>query len=218
MVAIRHYAIIRAAAAHLADAANGTVDALVEGRVEQEPAFTDRMLGRIETAMEGYVTKGVRWTAKTLTDRGGSSQEREFGADFAGVLNIDLEDFKVSKGFLAQAKLVEPRVFVPARELERMVIQCERMLEHTPAAFLFLYSAQGISVVPAISVVSATFLNPHELYPRSMSRFYEEHFECFIGDRTIAEPTPEMLDTLRERLRTRTLSYLAARPAGELLQ
>jgi hypothetical protein len=81
MFAIRHYAIIRDAATHIADAANGTVEALVEGRVEQEPAFTDRMLGRIETAMEGYVTKGVRWTAKTLTDRGRNSQEREFGAD-----------------------------------------------------------------------------------------------------------------------------------------
>jgi hypothetical protein len=210
MVAIRHYAIIRDAATHIAEAANGAVDAFVEGRVEQEPAFTDRMLGRIETAMEGYVTKGVRWTAKTLTDRGRNSQEREFGADFAGVLNIDLEDFKVSKGFLAQAKMVEPRVWVPAFEIQRMVAQCEQMLNHTPDAFLFLYSAQGISVVPAVSVVGGHFSNPHDLYSRSLSRFYEEHFECFIGDREISSPDAGMLDALRERIRVRTLSYLAA--------
>ena len=45
MVAIRHYAAIRDAAAQVARSANGTVDALVERRIEQEPAFTDRMLG-----------------------------------------------------------------------------------------------------------------------------------------------------------------------------
>ena len=93
MVAIRHYAAIRDAAAQVARSANGTVDALVERRIEQEPAFTDRMLGRIESAMDGYTSKGIRWSAKTLTDRGRNSQESEFGADFAGVLNIDLPDF-----------------------------------------------------------------------------------------------------------------------------
>jgi len=210
MVAIRHYAIIREAATHIAEAAGGTVEVLVDGRVEQEPAFTDRMLGRIEGAMEGFVRKGVRWSAKTLTDRGRGSQEREFGADFAGVLNIDLEDYKVRKGFLAQAKIIEPDVRVAPADIERMVVQCEQMLRHTPDSFLFLYSMQGISVVPAVSVLGSPFSNPHDLYARSLSRFYEEHFECFIGDRDISSPDPQMLDGLRERLRVRTLSYLSA--------
>src|SRR5262249_317054 len=160
-------AIIREAAAHIADAAGGTVEALVDGRVEHEPAFTDRMLGRIEGAMEGYVRKGVRWSAKTLTDRGRGWQGREFSPHFPGVLNIDLEDYKVSKGFLAQAKSVEPRVSLPAAEIQRMVVQCEQMLRHTPDSFLFLYSMQGIFVVPAVSVVGGRFSNPHDLYARS---------------------------------------------------
>jgi hypothetical protein len=126
------------------------------------------------------------------------------------VLNIDLEDFRVSKGFLPQAKTIEPRVWVPAAETQRMVVQCEQMLRHTPDSFLFLYSMRGISVVPAVSVVGGRFSNPNELYARSLSRFYEEHFECFIGDREISSPSPKMLDALRERLRVRTLSYLAA--------
>jgi len=211
MVAIRHYAAVRDAAAHIANAANGTVDALVEGRIEQEPAFTDRMLGRIESAMDGYVAKGIRWSAKTLTDRGRNSQEREFGADFAGVLSMGLPDFEVNKGFLAQAKMIEPEDRVARNEINRMVAQCEQMLRYTPDAFLFLYSLEGISIVPAISVVSAHFLNPHELYARSISRFYEEHFECFIGDRAISTPDRAMLDALRERFRARTLLSLSAR-------
>jgi len=218
MVAKRQFAIIRAAAAHLANAGNRAVRALADGRVEQEPAFTDRMLGHIEEAMNGYTTKGVRWTAKTLTDRGRNSQEGKFGADFAGVLDIDLEDFKVKKGFLAQGKRVEPHDPVPISEIRRMVAQCDQMLQYTPDAFLFLYSIHGASVVPAVAIVSGHFSNPHDLYARSLSRFYEEHFECFIGDRTISAPDPKMLGTLRERLRARTLAYLGARQVEQVIQ
>jgi hypothetical protein len=125
-------------------------------------------------------------------------------------LNIDLEDFKVSKGFLAQAKKVEPEDYVRPSVLQDMASQCEMMLRHTPDAFLFLYSIQGVSVVPAVSVLGGTFDNPHELYARSLTRFYEEHFECFIGDREISAPDPKMLETLRERYRARTVSYLGA--------
>ena len=99
-----------------------------------------------------------------------------------------------------------------------MVAQCDQMLQYTPDAFLFLYSIQGVSVIPAISVVSGHFSNPHELYSRSLSRFYEEHFECFIGDRAISAPDPEMLEGLRERLRTRKLLHLAAQRVGQVLQ
>jgi len=210
MVALRHYAIIRDAAAHVATAASGTVDSLADKRIEQEPAFTDRMLGRIESVMDGYAAKGIRWSAKTLTDRGANSQEREFGADFASVISINLPDYSANKGFLAQAKMVEADAWVSRGEIARMVSQCDLMLQYTPDAFLFLYALEGISVVPAISVVSSHFNNPHELYARSISRFYEEHFECFIGDRTISTPDPDMLDNLRERFRARALLYLSA--------
>jgi len=176
---IRQHAIIRQAANHLARAAHETVSALTEGRIEQEPAFTDRMLGRIEEAMADYRSKGVHWSAKTLTDRGPGSQEREFGPDFAGVLDIQLPAFKVRKGFLAQAKIVEPFEVMDRDDVGRMLAQCRRMLDHTSDSFLFVYSRIGIKVVPAISVVSASSSNPHDLYARSLSRFYEEHFECF---------------------------------------
>lgn len=71
---IREYAVIRESASRIAEAANRTRDSLGDGTVEQEPAFTDRMLGRIAEAMQGFEVKGVRWTAKTLTDRGPGAQ------------------------------------------------------------------------------------------------------------------------------------------------
>ncbi len=215
MVAKLESTTIRAAAAHLAKAANRTVRSLAKGSVEHEPAFTDRMLGRIDQAMDGYVAKGIRWEAKTLT---ATAQEPEFGADFAGVLNLDLNDFKVSKGFLAQAKRIEPAGYMSPSTLKDMVSQCETMLRYTPEAFLFLYSIRGISVVPAASVVNETFSNPHELDARSLSQFYEEHFECGIGDRAISSPDPNMLDTLRARYHARKLSYLGVRSVEQRIQ
>ena len=207
---IRDYHVIRESAKRIADAANRTTSSLVDGRVEQEPAFTDRMLGRIEEAMREFEVHGVRWTAKTLTDRAPGAQEKTYGADFLGVLQISLEDYAVSKGFLAQAKLIEPEDSMSRRDFDRMEQQCRDMLELSPDSFVFLYSLSDIRVVPALSVISAGYRNPHELYSRSIARFYEEHFECFIGDQQIHAPRIEVLKELRERMNARSALYLGA--------
>lgn len=183
---IRNYSIIRESATAIADAAENTIRDYQDDRVEQEPAFTDRMLGRIAQQMDGFVVKGVTWHAKTLTDRGRNAQENRYGADFMGVLELDLPDYKINKGFLAQAKLLEPDGAISSRDFNRMVSQCKDMLKLTPDAYVFLYSSQEINVVPANSIVSLTSrCNPHELYHRRIRSFFEQHFECFIGDRRL---------------------------------
>ncbi|UYN95209.1 MAG: hypothetical protein KIT25_24900 [Enhydrobacter sp.] len=184
--------------------------AIQDRRTEQEPAITDRMLGYIEAAMHGFEARGVKWVAKTLTDRGRGSQESRYGADFAGVLSISLPGYKVNKGFLAQAKMIEPSERLPPGEFGRLQRQCEGMLSSSPDSFVFLYSRSGITIVPALAVLSTISRNPHDLYSRSLSRFYEEHFECFIGDRRLQAPTPEALETLRADYQARKLLYLAA--------
>jgi hypothetical protein len=211
----RYYRIIRDSAAHLSEAANKTVESLVDKRIEQEPAFTDRMLGRIEQSMTEFEVKGVMWTAKTLTDRGRGTQEIIYGADFIGVLDIHLPDYKVKKGFLAQSKLIEPEDYQSPSEFTRMQEQCEKMLSITPDSFLFLYSIHGITIVPAISVVSATWCNPHELYSRSIARFYEEHFQSFIGDRRLKSPSIDVLEEIRKEYKARAAIGLSAK--GEYL-
>ncbi len=155
--------------------------------------MTDRMLGAIEHSLAGFETNGIRWTAKTLTDHGRGSQESRYGADFMGVLNIKLPEFEVSKGFLAQAKLVRNGGI---DDLQKLRQQCEGMLALSTDSFVFLYSSDGVRVVPAVSGVAAKG-NPLELYTRSSQRFFEEHLQCFIGDRAIHSPTPENLEELR---------------------
>ena len=194
--------------------ADSAVEDHNRGLVEQEPQLTDRWLGRIAESLQGYRVKGVTWTAKTLTDRGSGAQERQYGPDFIGVLDIDLPEYKVKKGFLAQAKLLK-NGYLNTSEFNRMRHQCEQMLALSPDSFVFLYSRDGIRVVPAIAVVSAAapevVFEPDALYSRKISRFYEEHLECFIGDRSINEPSVEMLS----RLHSRSLLHFAARQSEE---
>lgn len=202
-----HYRAVREAGRLIGGAADRAVEALRQGRVEQEPAMTDRLLGGIEESLQGRTAHGITWSAKTLTDRGRGAQERRFGADFMGVLNIDLPDYRVAKGFLAQAKLVRTDRSIDRAELDR---QCERMLDLSPASFVFLYSDSGIAVVPAIAVVASS-IDPRELYARSIGRFFEEHLECFIGDKAISEAAPSTLESLRERYDARQLISLRGR-------
>ena len=74
MLIYRH--VVREVASLIAGAVGRSIESLQEGSIEQEPQMTDRMLGRIEECLHGYVAKGVRWTAKTLTDRGRGAHTR----------------------------------------------------------------------------------------------------------------------------------------------
>jgi hypothetical protein len=223
----RRHAIIQESARRVAEAANGTLQGLRDGRIAHEPEFTNRMLGRIELAMEGYQVKNVQWTAMTLTSLVPNSQEHRYGADFLGVFNADLPDYKATKGFLAQAKRIEPSDRISASDCQRMKEQCLRMLAISPtASYLFLYARAAISVVPARAVVHAvgTF-NPHELYGRSITTFFEEHFECFFGDPVLdaahvdalknAEQKQHILVGLTDQFLAERLLYLGIAPIGQ---
>ncbi len=168
--------------------------------------MTDRMLGAIEQSLADYRTLGIRWSAKTLTDRGPRSQESIYGADFIGVLNIAIPEFNVSKGFLAQAKLVRA---YSAGDERKLIKQCEKMLSLSPASFVFLYGPDGVRVVPALSAV-ASGGQVLQIYSRSAQRFFEEHLQCFMGDRNIQSATPTGLNAMCEEFRSRAAILIQA--------
>ncbi|MDD4607497.1 MAG: hypothetical protein PHS07_04210 [Patescibacteria group bacterium] len=172
--------------------------------VEQEPQITDRFLAICQHSINKSKIGGIHWSAKTFTDRGCNSQEKRFGADFLCSFSLTIPNFSVSKGFLAQAKRVEPSASFTTKDYDDMKKQCEKMLSLSPASFIFLYSEQaGVTVIPAISVVSARTCNPHELTSMGVSSFFANHFECFIGDRGIAIP-PSGVESLLEELNVRS--------------
>lgn len=100
----RHYNALRSAAATIADIGDSVVADLVDGKIRQEPDATSQLVGAIKHEFWRREVHGINWEATVFTDRGPKAEEKRFGADFGGVLNIDLPDYKVKKGFLAQAK------------------------------------------------------------------------------------------------------------------
>jgi|688.fasta_scaffold368738_2 hypothetical protein len=183
-----------------------TLEALRDGRVEQEPALTDRLLARMENVLDGKRLAGVRWTVKTLTDRGLGSQESVFGADFMAALELSVGEHHVRKGFLVQSKLVEPSQNFSKAEFDRLKDQCKKMLDFSPASFVFLYSKESdIVVVSAKDILKSPNCNPHKLTSQSMVTFYRKHFECSIGDRGIHRANPQGLEELRQRYKAQRL-------------
>ena len=165
-------------------------EALTDGRIEQEPAMTDRMLGGIEQALQNVRIGGITWRAKTLTDRGRHAQEARIGADFLGVLDVEVPGYFVQKGFLAQAKMVGHRGIGNKPNLIR---QCKAMLNLSPASFVFLYTKRGVKVAPAIALVAASG-ELSAVHLEDPERFFRNHLLCMFGDRAISSPTPAGLD------------------------
>jgi hypothetical protein len=176
------HAAIRKAAEQASLGASAALDAFESGRVTQEPELVRHTLTEIEHAVNDLYVHGTHWHAGTFSSLGRGSRERRFGADFVGLFEVQLPDYNVKKGFLAQAKLLSGNL--GKRERERLRGQCEKMLAHTPDAFVWLFGKDEIRIVPAITVIAGDN-EPVELYSRGIERFFEEHFACFIGDGAI---------------------------------
>ncbi|MXY42440.1 MAG: hypothetical protein F4160_13185 [Rhodospirillaceae bacterium] len=228
---IRHLHSVRGVAQEISDAADGALEAYRNGRVEEEPQITDRIIGAIENRVgpdsrlagdsnprsalphEPVLVAGagigqtrdrypgrIVWNARSLrTSSGRSAEEKRHGADLMGVLDIDIPDYQIKKGFLAQAKRAEPGRIISNREWGRLHDQCEIMLSRTPDSFVWIYSKEkGIRIFSAISVVNLDSRYIFDLYDRSVSSFFEYHLECFIGDHRLNSTKIETLDALAE--------------------
>ena len=191
---------VRKIAREIADAADGAFDSYHDGSVVEEPQVTDRILGAIQERIRNRRFGGVIWRARTLrTGRGVAAEEKRHGADLMGVLDIDLDGYKTKKGFLAQAKRAEPDSMFGSRDWDRLRSQCETMLDRTPDSFVFVYSMlKGIRIFPANAVVELESRNIFDLYDRSVSIFFENHIQCFVGDRRLNSTKIDTLDALVE--------------------
>ncbi len=210
---IRSYGAVQAVAKAIAEEATHVIDAYKKSRVVDEPHITDRFLGAIEarirtmrfgqaksTGWGGGLFSPIAWEAMTLRAGSGSAaHEKEFGADLLGVFSADIPNYKVTKGFLAQAKRAEPGRPFSHSEWQRLIDQCERMLSVTPEAFVIIYSKKmGIRFFSSIAVQGFNGRDIFEIYSLSSLEFFKRHFQCFIGDRRLDKPDIAVLKQLVE--------------------
>ena len=243
---IRHLKSVRKIAREISSAADGALDSYREGRVEEEPQLTDRILGAIEDRIKSqslvayedlflenadipppdHILSGTKrgiakqprgdlvWKARTLrTGRGVAAEEKRHGADLMGVLDLALPDYRATKGFLAQAKRAEPSQRFAKRDWDRLRSQCKTMLLRTPASFVWVYSkSRGVRIFSANSVLGLQSRRIFDLYSRGVSSFFEDHIECFIGDRRLDSTDVKTLDALAKLPVERILELSAKLP------
>ena len=141
----------------LVGALNRQVGHFRAGHIASEEDLTSALVTSTRFALDGIVTLGVKWEATVLTRR---TEEPRHGADLLFILDIDLPGYIVTKGFLAQAKLLPPGRNVPP-DRPRLVEQCKTMLQWTNAAYVWTYSQRdGFRAYPAISVAGPMGMSP----------------------------------------------------------
>lgn len=143
------------------------------GYIAQEEEVTGSLRTRLHDISES-AAGSVEINVKILPSAGKNSEESLRGADMEGSLRLRVNGLDVRKGFLVQAKMAgkdgvrvspppeaRPRFATsgdvlrirPSGEVSlgkpspRLVSQCEKMLNATPASFVWVYDLDQIAVV-----------------------------------------------------------------------
>ena len=193
---LRHDTITRDV---LAEVIRGAVDDTVRMQMRrraQEPQITSKVASEIERRLDGDVITRYRVSvvAQDFADRGPGSHEWHSGADLYLGIRVEHGDgFEVSKGMLIQAKKARTTLLRKndgallqqvVNEQIDLVEQCGKMLSRTKpnAAFVWLYDATGVEVVPAQELISNASTPPELLAKRNIAEQFREVLDCFQGD------------------------------------
>lgn len=202
---------VRAAAARLAAAADTTCAALAEGLIGSERAFTDRLVRRMATELDGFQSHDLRWRAKAFVARPG--RQATHLVDLLVVFEVDLPDYGVRTGLLAAVARRERQDAVDHESLDKLRQRCRLMLAATGDAFVVVARPSGAIVLPAVTVAGS--VGPlGRLHQRTLGRFFEEHFSSFIGDPRLAGEERASLDELCRQHKVRTGLVLHVEPAS----
>lgn len=198
---------IKKVAKEVSDAAESVIKSYRDGRIGDEEDITASMAQAIKDAVKPVRRRrstssgatAVSWEAKILrTGRGSAAEEARHGADLLAVAEINYAGQIITKGFLGQAKRVEPGTLLPQAEWDRLQAQLRLMLELSPASFVILYSKHyGVRFVSALTVAQVSRRDLFELSAQPLRDFFEWHLACFIGDRQLNEAHINTLDDLR---------------------
>lgn len=189
-----------AAARIAADAATTTMRQYGSGHLTDEDDITPDLLATIRTSLTGQIG-GLTWSASVARHRAGrAAEEARTGADMLIHVTLDTPTAKYSKGVLVQAKRFANDEYMSIRQQADLREQCKKMLERTPAAFVFNYMPGSMRVGSASRIVGASQRHLRSLCSWTTYRFFLELFRCPVGDPRITSglfgDLPEQPDTL----------------------
>lgn len=175
------------------------VNEMVGGWLEEwsrdEVSITSKLFSQLEKELNGISVKELTLKVKYSGVKKKNFKRQDKKARVGVALRVNLPRFTVSKALLAQAHKEE--VIQPAY-LGELQKHCREMLKITPQSFVFLYSKEGVFIVPAVTVVGleserkVPFL--HQVYCKRLSLFIEEFLKCFVGDTFLAGRLGEKTD------------------------
>ncbi|EHF8262919.1 hypothetical protein ACXEI8_005082 [Klebsiella pneumoniae] len=172
-----------------ASAANRAVSAVMQkyssGLVTDEDDITGALIGRLDAAFDGNIG-GITWSSSILRHRKGvAAQEKKAGADMLIHVTIDTPSLTYSKGVLIQSKRVDEGIAMTVHGHRELLRQCDKMLNITPASFVFNYTKSGMRCASAMRIAGELSPMLNDSCNLTSYRFFLELFRCTIGDRNI---------------------------------
>lgn len=170
-------------AAHEADAAVwNTVEKYNSGGVFDEPEISTYLISQLDSKLTGQIG-GLFWSSTIVRNgKGRAGEEKRTGADILLHVSVNTPTEKYSKGVLIQAKKAEPYQPTSKDKMEELGDQCQKMLSHTPSAFVMSYSSKGFRAGSATRFSGTQNRDIHRVCTWTTYRFFLELFRCPIGD------------------------------------
>lgn len=170
-------------AARAADAAVwSTVEKYNSGGVFDEPEISAYLISQLDSQMNGRIG-GLSWTSSILRNgKGKAGEEKRVGADILLHVSVNTPTEKYSKGVLIQSKKAEPYQLVTNAVMNELADQCQKMLSHTPSAFVMSYSGKGFRAGSATRFSGTQNRDIHRVCTWTTYRFFLELFRCPVGD------------------------------------
>ena len=198
---------LRIAADIFADQISQIVSEISINEVGDEDDISSQIIGRFKCAIAhipGPIIwsahsvanhDGIRFTGRRLTSRGRGSEESRSGADIALFIDINIPGYKLAKGLLIQAKMVDSNGRIQSKvEQVRLIDQCKKMLSITSSSFVWTYGDRGIDVYSANAVLASNGLLNNIVGTWDNSIFFYDFFICWIGDCSMESITRDSLD------------------------
>ncbi len=173
-------------AAHAADrAVSAAMLKYSNEMVTDEDDITGTLIGRLDTVFDEKIG-GITWSSSILRHRKGvAAQEKKAGADMLFHVSIKTPQLTYSKGVLIQSKRIDEGMAMTAHGYKELLEQCDKMLNITPASFVFNYTKSGMRCASATKIVGASSRILNDSCNLTSYRFFLELFRCTTGDRNI---------------------------------